>query len=108
MGAIPAHPGPILVLSVPSKIGSGRAETDFVATSDGSFVLNFAFFFGNFVQQKGGVTKIPMSVIFPPTILRPEMAPPIFWAPGIFWLFLQENPHAHRIPLCRGGGWRAK
>ena len=29
---------------------------------------------------------------FPPAILVPEMAAPILWAPGIFWLFLQENP----------------
>ena len=34
VGAIPARPGPILVLGVPSRIGPGRAETDFLATSD--------------------------------------------------------------------------
>ena len=45
-----------------------------------------------------------MSVKFPPVILGPEMAAPILWAPGIFWLFLQENPHAHKIPPFRGGG----
>ena len=26
------------------------------------------------------------------------------WAPGIFWLFLLENPHAHKIPPFRGEG----
>ena len=31
------------------------------------------------------------------------MAVPILWAPGIFWFFLLENPHAHKIPPCRGG-----
>ena len=36
--------------------------------------------------------------------LGPEMAAPILWAPGIFWFFLQENPHAHKIPPFRGGG----
>ena len=25
------------------------------------------------------------------------------WAPGIFWFFLLENPHAYKIPLFRGG-----
>ena len=34
VGAIPARPGPILVLTVPSRIGPGQAETDFLATSD--------------------------------------------------------------------------
>ena len=33
VGAIPARPGPILVLTVPSGMGFGRAETDFLATS---------------------------------------------------------------------------
>ena len=32
--AIPVRPGPILVPSVPCRIGPGRAETDFLATSD--------------------------------------------------------------------------
>ena len=32
------------------------------------------------------------------------MAAPILWAPGIFWFFLLENPHAHKIPPFRGGG----
>ena len=34
MGAIPAHPGPILLPNVPYRIGPGRAETGFLATSD--------------------------------------------------------------------------
>ena len=34
VGAIPARPGPILLPSVPSRVGPGRAETDFLATSD--------------------------------------------------------------------------
>ena len=46
-----------------------------------------------------------MSIKFPPVILGPEMAAPILWAPGIFWFFLQENPHAHKIPPFRGGCW---
>ena len=46
-----------------------------------------------------------MSVIFPPAILGPEMAAPILLAPGNFWFFLLENPHAHKIlPLGGGGG----
>ena len=45
-----------------------------------------------------------MSVIFPPAIPGPEMAAPTFWAPGIFWFLLLENPHAHKIPPFRGGG----
>ena len=48
--------------------------------------------------------KILVSVIIPPAILGPEMAAPILWAPGIFWFFLLENPHAHKIPRFRGGG----
>ena len=44
-----------------------------------------------------------MSIKFPPVILGPEMAAPILWAPGIFWLFLQQNPHAHKSPPFRGG-----
>ena len=34
VGAIPARPGPILVPSVSPRIGPGRAETDFLATSE--------------------------------------------------------------------------
>ena len=45
-----------------------------------------------------------MSTKFPPAILGLEMAAPILWAPGIFWFFLLENPHAHKIPPFRGGG----
>ena len=45
-----------------------------------------------------------MSVVFLPVILGPEMAAPILWAPGIFWLVLMENPHAHQIPPFGGGG----
>ena len=37
-------------------------------------------------------------------MLGPEMAAPILWAPGIFWFFLLENPHAPKIPPFRGGG----
>ena len=44
-----------------------------------------------------------MSIKFPPVILGPEMAAQILWAPGIFGLFLLENPHAHKIPPFRGG-----
>ena len=40
-----------------------------------------------------------MSVIFQPTILGPEMAAPILWAPGIFWFFLLEN---HKFLLLAG------
>ena len=43
-----------------------------------------------------------MSVNFPLAILGPEMAAPILRAPGIFWSFLLENPHAHKIPSFRG------
>ena len=34
VGAIPARPGPILLPSVPYTIRPGRAETDFLATSE--------------------------------------------------------------------------
>ena len=50
------------------------------------------------------IRKSVVSIKFPPVILGPEMAAPILWAPGIFWLFLLENPHAHKIPPFRGGG----
>ena len=33
------------------------------------------------------------------------MAGPILWAPGIFWFFLLEKPHAHKIPPFRDGGF---
>ena len=36
VGAILARPGPVLLPSVPSMIGPGRAETDFLATSNPS------------------------------------------------------------------------
>ena len=45
-----------------------------------------------------------MSIKLPPAILGPEMAASILWAPGIFWFFLLENPHAHKIPPFRAGG----
>ena len=44
-----------------------------------------------------------MSIKFPPVILGPEMAAALLWAPGIFWLLL-ENPHAHNILLLGEGG----
>ena len=34
VGAIPARPGPILLPGNPYRIGPGRTETDFLATSD--------------------------------------------------------------------------
>ena len=34
VGAIPARPGPIPLPSVPHRIGPGRAETDFLVTSE--------------------------------------------------------------------------
>ena len=48
--------------------------------------------------------KSLMSVFFPPAILGPDMATPILWAPGIFWLCLQENLHDYRSPCFKGGG----
>ena len=45
-----------------------------------------------------------MSVIFLPAILGPDMTALILWAPGIFWFFLLENPHAHKIPPVRRVG----
>ena len=48
-------------------------------------------------QKKRDVHKIS------PVTLGPEMAAPILWAPGIFWFFLLENPHAHKIPPFKGG-----
>ena len=44
-----------------------------------------------------------MPIIFLSAILGPEMAAPILWAPAIFWFFLLEKPHAHKIPRFRGG-----
>ena len=44
-----------------------------------------------------------MSVIFPPTILGPEMGAPILWAPGNFWHLLQENFSAYINPGFRWG-----
>ena len=42
VGAIPARPGPILLPGVPYRIGPGRAETDFLATSDKTKVVTVA------------------------------------------------------------------
>ena len=36
-------------------------------------------------------------------ISGPEMVARILCAPGIVWLFLQENLHAHKIPCFRWG-----
>ena len=48
VGAIPASPGPILLPSVPYRIGPGRAETDFLATSD--FLCISSRFFNAFFR----------------------------------------------------------
>ena len=48
--------------------------------------------------------KSVVSIKFLPVILGSEMAAPILWVPGIFWFFLLEIPHAHKIPPFRGGG----
>ena len=47
-----------------------------------------------------------MSVIFPPTILGPEMAAPILWAPGIFGSFCWKTPNRGGgvLGFCRRGG----
>ena len=37
-----------------------------------------------------------------PAILGPEVAAPIWWAPGKCAFFLQENRHAHKMPRFRG------
>ena len=49
-------------------------------------------------QKKHGVHKISARNS------GPEMAAPILWAPGTFWFFLLENPHAHKISSFRRGG----
>ena len=59
---------------------------------------------GNGPWKQHSVRRSLMSMIFPPVTLGLEMAAPILWAPGIFWFFLLENPHAHKIPRFRGGG----
>ena len=41
VGAIPARPGPILLPSVPYRIRPGRAETDFLATSENTTPSKF-------------------------------------------------------------------
>ena len=51
------------------------------------------------------IEKNVMSIKFPPAILGRKCQAPILWAPGIFWFFLQENPHAHKIPPFVGGLW---
>ena len=61
----------------------------------------FSEFF--FSQKHAMFRKSVVSIKFLPVILGPEMAAPILWAPGIFGLFLLENPHAHKIPPFRGG-----
>ena len=43
VGAIPACPGPILLPSIPYRNGPGRAETDFLATSDHCKQFQFNF-----------------------------------------------------------------
>ena len=52
------------------------------------------------------VYRLPnlVPVIFPPTILGPEMAAPILRAPGIFGLFLPGKPHDHITLRFRRGG----
>ena len=55
-------------------------------------------------SEKSSIRTIVASIIFPPAILGPEMAAPILWAPGIFWFFLLENPHAHKFLVLGGGG----
>ena len=61
---------------------------------------------GYFVAAKRlKLRKSVVSIKFPPVILGPELAAPILWAPGMFWFFLLENPHAHKIPPFRGGFW---
>ena len=67
-------------------------------------------------QRSPFFRKSVVSIKFPPVILGPEMAAPILWAPGIFWFFLLENPHAHKIPpfgggvlgFSRRGGWKCQ
>ena len=56
---------------------------------------------GHSVQR---IREILVSVIFPPAILRLEMAALILWAPGHFWLFLQENPCPQNSSFQGGGG----
>ena len=55
--------------------------------------------------RKNGLTSLFKEVRVFKAILGPQMAAPILWAPGIFWFFLLENPHAHKIPPFRGGFW---
>ena len=54
VGAIPARPGAILLPSVPYRIGPGRAETDFLATSDSSPTTG-TFQFHNFFSFAQGI-----------------------------------------------------
>ena len=50
------------------------------------------------------IRKILMSVIFPPAIPGPERPRQFYGCLGYFGFFLQENPHAHKVPLFLGGG----
>ena len=58
VGAIPARPGPILVPSVSPRIGPGRAETDFLATSD-SKTKGFIAKGGLFIQRRRTMVTLP-------------------------------------------------
>ena len=51
-------------------------------------------------RKSAQISKSPMSVIFPSAILGREMAGP----PGIFWLFLLENPTPIKFLVLGGGG----
>ena len=53
VGAIPARPGPILLPSIPHRIGPGQAETDFLATSEQLLVI--------FESQTCEGQKVPQS-----------------------------------------------
>ena len=50
------------------------------------------------------IRKSLMPVIFPPAILRPEMAAPILWAPGIFSSFCRKTPMPIKLLVLGGGG----
>ena len=70
------------------------------------FTVSFSRFTPSRTMCLTSFRKSLMSVKFLPVILGPEMAAPILWAPGIFWFFLLENPHAHKILVLGGGRGR--
>ena len=85
-----------------------RKNTRIHKNGQNSWTFRFGLFFGFVCRghswQKVVFRKILVSVKFVSTILGPQIAAPILWAPRISVFFLQENLHVHKIPRFGGGG----